>query len=63
MGEFGRTKIIITNKCTLFDGIAEIGDIIEVWMSHNDYVSILPPGFKVVARSVDTGMIAAIAYE
>ncbi len=63
IAEFGRTKIIITDKCSLFDGIAEVGDIMEVWMSHRDYVSIAPPGFKIVARSVETGMIAAIAYE
>jgi GMP synthase (glutamine-hydrolysing) len=49
--EFGRTHVTVSENTELFDGIAQIGDTLEVWMSHGDYVSKLPPGFVTFATS------------
>ena len=35
----------------MFEGIGEVGDEIQVWMSHGDKVTTLPDGFEVVASS------------
>ncbi len=55
-GEYGRTKIKIIEADPIFSGWSneEI-----VWMSHADYVSKIPPGFKVLALS-EKGYIAAM---
>ena len=49
--EFGRAFIEVHEGCTLFDGIWEIGQREQVWMSHGDKVVALPPGFRSVAVS------------
>lgn len=61
--EFGRTKIKIIGECSLIEGLWKLGDIVDVWMSHSDCITELPPGFWVVAVSVDSGNIAMIASE
>jgi GMP synthase (glutamine-hydrolysing) len=60
--EFGRAFIDITANCALFEGVWRVGDRAQVWMSHGDRVSALPPGFKVVATS-EGAPFAAIANE
>lgn len=56
LGEFGRTRVKILDKKDLFMGL---GDVLEVWMSHNDYVEKPPPDSEILAVSEDTGYIAA----
>jgi GMP synthase (glutamine-hydrolysing) len=46
----------------LFEGVWEKGERHQVWMSHGDRVTAIPPGFKVVAVS-DGAPYAAIADE
>ena len=49
--EFGRAFIEIVSPSALFDGLWEVGETHQVWMSHGDRVDSLAPGFEVVARS------------
>lgn len=60
--EFGRAQLRITDDCRLFDGVWTKGDADEVWMSHGDRVTALPPGFRTVAVS-DNAPYAAIAND
>ncbi|MBW4331420.1 glutamine-hydrolyzing GMP synthase [Stakelama sp. CBK3Z-3] len=50
-GEFGRAFIEIDAGCELFNGLWNIGETHQVWMSHGDRVADLAPGFRVVATS------------
>ncbi|WP_158804586.1 MULTISPECIES: glutamine-hydrolyzing GMP synthase [unclassified Acidisoma] len=52
--EFGRAFVEVTEPCALFDGITDgwaPGAREQVWMSHGDRVTALPPGFRAVAAS------------
>src|SRR5579884_1754963 len=49
--EFGRAFIDIVAPSALFDGLWEVGEKHQVWMSHGDRVESLAPGFEVVAAS------------
>ena len=49
--EFGRAFIDIVGESALFDGLWNVGEKHQVWMSHGDRVETLAPGFEVVARS------------
>jgi GMP synthase (glutamine-hydrolysing) len=49
--EFGRAFIEIVSPSALFDGLWNVGEKHQVWMSHGDRVETLAPGFEVVARS------------
>jgi len=49
--EFGRAYVDITDDCVLFNGAWAQGGREQVWMSHGDRVTRLPPGFRVVASS------------
>jgi GMP synthase (glutamine-hydrolysing) len=49
--EFGRAFIEIVAPSALFDGLWQVGEKHQVWMSHGDRVETLAPGFEVVARS------------
>src|SRR5919205_272972 len=49
--EFGRAFIEIVAPSALFDGLWNVGEKHQVWMSHGDRVETLAPGFEVVARS------------
>jgi len=60
--EFGRADLELTASSALFDGIWDLGERDQVWMSHGDRVTELPPGFKVVAQS-EGAPFAAIADE
>jgi len=50
-GEFGRAFVEVTGASALFDGLWREGDRHQVWMSHGDKVSAIPPGFVPVAVS------------
>ncbi len=49
--EFGRAFVDVIEDCALFEGVWAKGDRAQVWMSHGDRVTRLPPGFRVVATS------------
>lgn len=49
--EFGRAFLDVADSCALFDGLWQPGDREQVWMSHGDRVTALPPGFRVVGTS------------
>lgn len=46
--EYGKTKVKLNNKSDLFKGLNEED---QSWMSHTDYVSELPEGFEVIAKT------------
>jgi GMP synthase (glutamine-hydrolysing) len=60
--EFGKAYVDVTSPCALFEGVWETGEKHQVWMSHGDRVTAIPPGFKAVATS-DGAPYAAIADE
>ena len=60
--EFGRAELEITEQCGLFDGFWTKGTKDQVWMSHGDRVTAIPPGFRVVGVSKGAPF-AAIADE
>jgi GMP synthase (glutamine-hydrolysing) len=49
--EFGRAFVRLERQSDLFAGIAAPGEEEEVWMSHGDRVTALPPGFGVQGAS------------
>jgi len=60
--EFGRAFLEIEDDCALFEGIWAKGTRHQVWMSHGDRVTAIPPSFKVVGTSTGAPF-AAIADE
>ncbi len=60
--EFGRAFLDIQAASPLFDGVGEVGEQIQVWMSHGDRVNALPDGFTVIGTS-ENAPYAAIADE
>ena len=61
-GEFGRAFLTVTRDCALFDGLWQVGERHQVWMSHGDKVTQFAPGFEIVATS-DGAPFAVIADE
>jgi GMP synthase (glutamine-hydrolysing) len=58
--EFGRAELQVIDETPLFDGVFAEGERAQVWMSHGDRVTKLPPGFRAVG--ISTGApFAAIA--
>lgn len=49
--EFGKAELTITECCSLFDSLWDVGSKQQIWMSHGDRVTKIPPGFKVVGTS------------
>ncbi len=49
--EFGRALVEVKRKSALTDGIWQPGERHQVWMSHGDRVTKLPPGFSVAGVS------------
>jgi GMP synthase (glutamine-hydrolysing) len=65
--EFGAAQIRPTNASRLLDGLEDNRDaagtrVLDVWMSHGDHVTAVPPGFTVIAAS-DNAPLAAMADE
>lgn len=46
--EYGKSILRITDSTDILHGV---GDASIVWMSHGDYLTQLPPGFKVIGES------------
>ncbi|MET0338444.1 MAG: glutamine-hydrolyzing GMP synthase, partial [Caulobacter sp.] len=59
-GEFGRAELTIGKTSPLFAGLAGVGELETVWMSHGDRVTEIPEGFEVIATSTGAPF-AAIA--
>ena len=59
-GEFGRAFLTVTEECALFDGLWQVGERHQVWMSHGDKVTRFADGFRIVATS-DGAPFALIA--
>ncbi|MBK0398357.1 glutamine-hydrolyzing GMP synthase [Limibaculum sp. M0105] len=49
--EFGRAFVKMAETSALMEGVAGRGEETEVWMSHGDRVTALPPGFHVQGAS------------
>ncbi|MFI4890894.1 MAG: glutamine-hydrolyzing GMP synthase [Steroidobacterales bacterium] len=65
--EFGFAQVRATGHSRLLDGLEDNRDaqgraVLDVWMSHGDRVTALPPGFSVIASSANAP-IAAMADE
>ncbi|MCW5695350.1 MAG: glutamine-hydrolyzing GMP synthase [Bauldia sp.] len=60
--EFGRAFLDIADDSALFAGLWDKGTRHQVWMSHGDRVTRLPPGFRVIGTS-GGAPFAAIADE
>ncbi|MBF0269557.1 MAG: glutamine-hydrolyzing GMP synthase [Alphaproteobacteria bacterium] len=60
--EFGRAYVDITGDCALFHGAWAMGGREQVWMSHGDRVTAIPPGFRSVGTS-EGAPFAAIAND
>ncbi|MDR1709409.1 MAG: glutamine-hydrolyzing GMP synthase, partial [Candidatus Accumulibacter sp.] len=64
--EFGYAAVRVLGNPTLFDGLTDRADgqarELDVWMSHGDKVTELPPGFAPIGAS-DACAIAAMADE
>lgn len=60
--EFGRAYLDIAEDCDLFHGVWAKGSREQVWMSHGDRVTAIPPGFRVVGTS-EGAPFAAIAND
>lgn len=65
-GEFGYARMGIVRENALLGDLRDLVDdgapMLEVWMSHGDKVSLLPPGFECVGAS-EACPIAAMANE
>ncbi len=59
-GEFGRAFLTVSEPCVLFDGLWQVGERHQVWMSHGDKVTRFAEGFRIVATS-DGAPFALIA--
>ena len=57
--EYGKTEIELDSSCALFDGISEKE---QCWMSHTDFVSKAPAGYKIVGTTSQCP-VAAMANE
>lgn len=53
--EFGKAQLVVDAEDVLFQGLPPS---FEVWESHNDEVSVLPPGFVRLAHSENCGVQA-----
>ena len=60
--EFGRAFVEVGKPSALTDGVWRAGERHQVWMSHGDRVTALPPGFEVLATS-ENAPFAMIADE
>ncbi|HWL80725.1 MAG TPA: glutamine-hydrolyzing GMP synthase [Roseomonas sp.] len=58
--EYGRAYVEVQEACALTQDVWSPGAREQVWMSHGDYVSELPQGFRIVAAS-ESSPLAMIA--
>ena len=53
--EYGNTEVSFDNESCIFDGLSPKS---IVWMSHTDYISKVPEGFKITAYTADCPVAA-----
>lgn len=53
--EYGRAELIIDNQDDIFAGV---NPRTQVWMSHGDYLTKMPEGFKTIAHSANSPICA-----
>ena len=58
--EFGHAKVRLRGGHALFE---DLGPTLDVWMSHGDQVTALPPGFELAAESANAPIAAMAAPE
>ena len=56
--EFGHAEVRLQGDAALFQGL---GPTLDVWMSHGDQVTALPPGFELAAESANAPIAAMAA--
>lgn len=56
--EFGYAAVLPTTPCGLLDGLAGEDGTLDVWMSHGDRVTRVPPGYAIIAA---TGSVPIVA--
>jgi GMP synthase (glutamine-hydrolysing) len=59
--EFGYAQVERTGACALLDGLADYPGTparLDVWMSHGDRVTAIPPGFHATAKTDSVPLIA-----
>ncbi len=60
--EYGKTETFYDKSCLLFGAIPDMPAKAVSWMSHTDYISEIPEGFKVTAHTANCP-VAAMANE
>jgi GMP synthase (glutamine-hydrolysing) len=58
--EYGRARVAVEEKARLFDRVPVSS--FQSWMSHGDSLTVVPEGFRVIARS-ESGIPAAFVNE
>ncbi len=53
--EFGRAMLEVDDKSDLFTGLSSTT---QVWMSHGDHITEIPPGFERIAHTENAGICA-----
>ncbi|MCM1467793.1 MAG: glutamine-hydrolyzing GMP synthase [Alistipes sp.] len=54
--EYGKIEVSVDTKSKLFSGVSPTT---ICWMSHNDYISEIAPGFEIIAHTADCPVAAA----
>ncbi|MHB1947082.1 MAG: glutamine-hydrolyzing GMP synthase [Gammaproteobacteria bacterium] len=58
--EFGYARVAVTNASKLLQGIEDHPNALDVWMSHGDHVSTLPPEFTLLASSENCNIVGMV---
>lgn len=58
--EYGKTETFYDKSSVMFGGVNDLPEKAVSWMSHTDYVSEIPEGFRITAHTADC---PAAAYE
>ncbi|QJC27849.1 glutamine-hydrolyzing GMP synthase [Anaplasma platys] len=62
--EFGHAQLEVVDESEITKSVWPVGSLVSVWMSHSDSViDRVPLGFKVLAKSKDSGAIAFMSDE
>ena len=56
--EFGHAQLSLTKSSELWKGFSTLPSTLDVWMSHGDRVTAVPPGFTVTATTSDLPVAA-----
>lgn len=51
--EYGKTETFYDRSSVIFNGISDLPEKAVSWMSHTDYISKLPDGFKITAHTAN----------